>query len=533
MPSLLAIDWDQRHLHLVAVQTHRRGVRVEWAADWDMGDDLTVRTAEAIGKRLRDYLKADGITAGAALVAVGRERVILKDVRFPQVSASEEPALVRFQATKDVTDSPDSLEVDYSVRPAPSGFDRQATAVLSRKDQLSAIRTLCKNAGLKLLGVAPRPFGASAVLERCLQAGGGALPADSVVGVLTVGQRWAELCLVRGHELLLARSLPAGSVLVGEVKRSLAVFAAQNAADPRLAGPTVLYVFGNGQSPAAALAEALPCGVEPLSPLTIADGIAPTAEDQASLAGAVGLAQRWAALGKLPINLAAPKRMQAAGSPTRRRGLLYGAAAALVLIAAIGVMYWTLGKRTAQITELTRAGKKLDEQLKSLEQERADIDAVKEWDQGSIPMLDELYDLAARFPFEKGIRVNQFTVEVLGPKPQGQQPKGAKDPKEPKEQPVARVRITGINQSNQDHQIFALRDTINRDPHLKATIDGPKSIGQGREFTIRVDVMKQDAAKFQTVLVVPPAALEAAQQREAMEQKAAAPRVVPGAEEDN
>jgi len=122
---------------------------------------------------------------------------------------------------------------------------------------------------------------------------------------------------------------------------------------------------------------------------------------------------------------------------------------------------------------------------------------------------------------------------VLGTKPQSQQPKGAKDPKEPKEQPVARVRITGINQSNQDHQIFALRDTINRDPHLKATIDGPKSIGQGREFTIRVDVMKQDAAKFQTVLVVPPAALEAAQQREAMEKAAGAPPPIPGAEEDN
>ena len=84
--------------------------------------------------------------------------------------------------------------------------------------------------------------------------------------------------------------------------------AAQNAADPRLAGPSVLYVFGNGQSPAAALAEALPCGVEPLSPLTIADGIAPTGEHQASLAGAVGLAQRWAALGRLPVNLATPKK---------------------------------------------------------------------------------------------------------------------------------------------------------------------------------------------------------------------------------
>ena len=93
-----------------------------------------------------------------------------------------------------------------------------------------------------------RPY----ALERTLQAGGGSFAGNAVQGVLTVGQRWAELCLFRGHELLLARSLPTGSVLVGEVKRSLAVFAAQNAADPALAGPATLYVFGNGQAPTAA-----------------------------------------------------------------------------------------------------------------------------------------------------------------------------------------------------------------------------------------------------------------------------------------
>ena len=524
MASVLAIDWDQRQLHLVAVRTHRRTVKVEWAADWDMGDDLGPRTAEAIGKRLRDYLKAEGIAAANALVAVGRERVILKEVRFPPVSASEEAALVRFQATKDVTDSPDALEIDYSLRPTPGSTDRQAIAVLSRKDQLNGVRTLCKAAGLKLLGAAPRPFGASAVLERCLLAGGGALPTDSVVGVLTVGKRWAELCLLRGHELLLARSLPVGTVLVGEVKRSLAVFAAQNAADPRLAGPTVLYVFGNGQSPTAALAEALPCSVEALSPLTIADAIAPASEQQASLAGAVGLAQRWTSLGRLPINLAAPKK-QAASSPTRRRGLLYGLAAGVVLAVAIGIMYWTLDKQRSQIADRTRAGKKLDEQLKNLAQERADIDALKDWEQGSIPWLDELYDLAARFPFEKGIRVNALSVEVLPTKPTTSQ---GKEAKEPKEQPVARIRITGVNQTGQDSQILALRDTINRDPHLKAIIDGPKSVGQGREFTIRVDVMKQDTSKYQTVLTVPPATLEAEQKREAAEKQAAA-----AAEEDD
>ncbi len=253
MASLLTIDWDQQQLHLLAVRTQRKGMQAEWAADWDMGEDLTARSGEAIGKRLREFLKAERIAAPTVIVAVGREKVILKEIRYPAVSASEEQAIVRFQATKDVTDPPDSLEVDHVQRPGGGAGERQALAVLCRKDVLNAVRGLCRGAGVKLLGVAPRPFGAPYALQRTLEAGGGSFAGTTVQGVLTVGKRWAELCLFRGHELLLARSLPTGPVLVGEVKRSLAVFAAQNAADPQLAGPSTLYVFGNGEAPIAAL----------------------------------------------------------------------------------------------------------------------------------------------------------------------------------------------------------------------------------------------------------------------------------------
>src|SRR5437016_2458622 len=109
-------------------------MQVEWAADWDMGEDLNPRSAEAIGKKLHGFLKAEGINAAAVLVSIGREKVLLKDVRFPAVSAAEEPAVVRFQATKDVTEPPDLLEVDHAVRPqlGPAG-ERQALAVLTRK----------------------------------------------------------------------------------------------------------------------------------------------------------------------------------------------------------------------------------------------------------------------------------------------------------------------------------------------------------------------------------------------------------------
>jgi hypothetical protein len=524
---LLAIDWDQRQLHLAAVRTQRKGMQVEWAADWDMGEELNPRSAEAVGKRLREFLKAEQVTAGAVIVSIGREKVILKEVRFPPVSAGDEAALVRFQATKDVTDPPDTLEVDYVHRPVTPGIaERHTLAVLMRKDLLASVRAICRGAGLKLLGVAPRPFGAPYALERTLNASGGAFAADAVLGVLTVGERWAELCLFRGHELLLARSLPAGPVLVGEVKRSLAVFAAQNAADDRLAGPKALYVFGNGNAPTPALAEALPCPVEVVSPLIISDAVAPREEHQAQLAGAVGLAQRWAVAGSLPVNLAAPKKSQTSASPTRRRWALYGTAAGVLLVCAIAGMTYTLNTKSQQKQQLIRRQSDLEGYLRAYAQDRTDIDAFKEWEQGNVPWLDELYDLTARFPFEKGFRINHMVLETAAPAK-----KTAKDAKDNKELPIAgKVRIVGVNPPELDIQVQHLRDAIARDGHLKATIENIKKGGAVHEFTIRVELAKQPASSYATVLAVPPEARREAAYRAALAKKKAAD---PGDQEDD
>jgi hypothetical protein len=496
---LLAIDWDQQQLHLVHVRTLRKGMQVEWAADWNMGEDLNARSAETIGKRLRDYLKTQQVTAGAAIVAVGREKVILKEIRYPVVSAGEEQALVRFQATKDVTEPPDTLEIDHVQRPAHAGHDRHALAVLTRKDVLAAVRTLCKGAGLKVLGVAPRPFGAAYAVERTLQAGGASLSPTRLQGALTVGQRWAELCLFRGHELMLARSLPAGTLLTSEVKRSLAVFAAQHAGDPEMAAPASLYVFGNADT-VAALAEALPCRVEGASPLTTGDAVAPEDEHQGPLAGAVGLAQRWAIARSLPVNLAVARKTHAPISATRRRGVFYGVVAGLILVSAIAGMYATLANRRSKIDSLNREKFSLEEDTRLLAQDRADIDGLKDWEQTNVPWLDELYDLTARFPYEKGFRINHLSVESV----QLKKPTKAGAKETVKDPIVAKVRITGVSPSKEkDALVQVLREAIGQDPHLKATIEKFPG-GATHEFTVRIDVTKQPNSKYNTFLMLPP-----------------------------
>ena len=59
-------------------------------------------------------LKKAGISAAPVLASIGRERVILKEIRHPPVPTKEEPALVRFQTAKELSESPDDVIIDYT-----------------------------------------------------------------------------------------------------------------------------------------------------------------------------------------------------------------------------------------------------------------------------------------------------------------------------------------------------------------------------------------------------------------------------------
>jgi len=165
LARLLALDWDERQLYLVSASTGRGGMRVERAVVWQEEQDLTVANAEEAGRRLRDRLKTSGIAPAPVLVCVGRDRVVLKEIQYPPVPESEEAGLVRFQATKELSEAPEDVVIDYTILEG-SGFDsrRVAMAVIVRRELPDAYQALCRAAGLKLLAITPRPFGVAAVI---------------------------------------------------------------------------------------------------------------------------------------------------------------------------------------------------------------------------------------------------------------------------------------------------------------------------------------------------------------------------------
>ena len=172
MSRFLAIDAEHGAIHVVAGTARGGQIRVEKAVTVPVREALTLANAAELGRELRDALKTAGILPGPVIATVGRDRVIVKDFKIPKVSAAEEPAVVRFQASKDMTEAPDSIVLDYFPldREEPDGQIRAVT-VSVRKDVLNAYKSLCQAAGLKLVGLTPRPFGALAALDRAIAAG--------------------------------------------------------------------------------------------------------------------------------------------------------------------------------------------------------------------------------------------------------------------------------------------------------------------------------------------------------------------------
>ncbi len=491
MASWIVLDWVNDQFNVLCAQSSRRGVQVTRTLTWTHPEPFTPGTAESLGKALREFLKSAKISAAPVIVGLGRDRIFLKELRFPPIEAHEEPNLVRFQTAKEIAEPADSYAIDY-VAMSGNDFERRVMAAACRRDIMQSLHTLCQAAGLKLHAVTPRLFGLGYALARSIGPEQKPPGPNQLSAVLAVGQRWAELCFFRGDRLLLAQSLANGPLLPGELKRNLAVFQAQHAVDINVTGPDQLYLFSDDANLAESLGATLAMPVQMLNPLKPESDLGIALPSQ--FAGGVGLAQLWSQSAEKPINLALPRKAQAPASASKQRLVLVGAVFAAVLLLAIGGLSWVLLQERSKNQQLAREKADHEEFLKNVLQERADIEAYNEWENNTVPWLDEIYDLSARFPFDSGFRINKLSAQPIAVK------RGAK------ETAIARVNIEGIVPSDKlgpDGLLTNLLNASTGDPHVKLSLEKTKSGDNVTEFSLKLDIAKQELKKYQTRLSVP------------------------------
>lgn len=496
MARYLGLDWDQNQLHLVAVTAGRGGVRIERAAALEQELTLKPAQAEEAGHRLRDLLKEAKIAAAPVIACMGRERFVLKELRYPKVSAAEEATLVRFQASKELSEPADTVVIDYTPVGEPSGNGEQRTfAVAARKELLACYHALCRAAGLKLSSLVPRAFGTPASLKRagCPYA---------VAAVLTVTKGWAEFCVVRGDTLLFARSLAVGNGLVGEVRRNLAVYAGQPHINLTRDALQALYVAADGSHAQLReqLQELLAIPVLPLDPLpSSAHGEVPP-ERRAGFTGLVGILETLSRHA-LPVDFVHPKEPKPPENPQKKRNLIRIAVAAVLLVATLVVVNVILADRSAYVEDLRQEHAQLEARRKSKKGDALQIEALTKWTDKGVAFLDEFFDLTAYMESRPGFRVEVLTLE---PKTVGAVA-AAPGKKKTEDRYSALLVVKGEVLKKDNHVVDALKEALRRDGHRNVSlVFNAGTTPDVQVFILRADLAHRLPATYTARLVPPP-----------------------------
>jgi Tfp pilus assembly PilM family ATPase len=485
MARFLAIDWDQNQLHLAEAIISGSAVKIQRAVvSQEEHSPFSTPDPEALGKLLRERLKTAGIVPAPVLACVGRDRVIQKDLRFPTVPAHEEPALVRFQALKELSEAPEDVVIDFTTagNGGEPGETRALTLIL-RRDVLETYQKVCAAAGVKLVALTPRPIGLSSCLRRVI--GTTALtpapePADGAVAVVTVAEKWAEFCVIRGSALLFARSLSAGPNLATDVRRNLAVYAGQNAANPVRA----IYLAGSGIAPVREkLTDAVEVPIYSFDPFAGAERPELPINHRGSFAGAIGLCYARAEKGGIPINFAQPRQPRPPENPQKRRML----AAVLLAVVLIGGGFFFARQLTAraevQVVMEQASTVEATAEATQLKDELARLKAMEDWD--TVVWLDELYNLAADIPNVDELRITQITAQ-----PEAQAAKTAKIY-------AAMIVLKGYVTKSNDHRAMnQFLTALAMDGHYSAE----PAKWTGSNFTMNIHVKKRAPEEYKTLI---------------------------------
>lgn len=413
MARFLALDWDQNQLHLIAATVKGNAVQVQKALVWQETRIPNPAEAEALGQVLRDRMRSAGISPAPVLACLGRDRVIVKEVRFPPVPAHEEPAVVRFQAVKELTDSPEDAVIDYITLGVHTGGDTKAAALVIRREQLQTYQTLCQAAGLKLAALTPRTVGIAACLRKVM---GTTVvtpapePANATIAVVVVHERTAEMCVLKGSNFLLTRSLPAGPNLASDVRRTLSVHAGQSPQFPVAA----VYVAGREATELRQrLTELSEIPVHTFDPFAGSSAADLPQGNRGTFAGAMGMLFAQGE-GQLPINFVAPRQPRAPETGNFRFFIRVAAACFLGFVAIMLLGMVVQASYERENADLKERLAKKEQELKNTKVNAIRLKAIDDWD--NVVVLDEYYDVTKKIDL-KVMKVTAFKMEPVARKP--------------------------------------------------------------------------------------------------------------------
>ncbi len=400
MPKLLALEWDQRHLGAVEADVGRNGPRIGRALRWQWPSQLDpLDSPEEAGLLLQQQLQQHGFRAREALVALGRNEVVVRRLQLPAVPDEELPAVVRLQAEMKVSTAIDSLLLDFLPLPAQGEENqREVLLVEAPREKVEAIQAVLSQAGLEVAQVSITPVALAELLLRTL-ARQGTEPKQAELLIWPAQGRF-EISVVQERHLIFSHCVPtahepAEEDILAEIQRTLG---AVLRSDPQLAIAQARLVAGPGEHEAlrALVPQRLGYELQELDPLQAVRWrvSAEQTGSHATWAGAVGML--WAAGEMLspPLDLLHPRREPAPRNTRRQRLLAAGAAAALLLGGVYGWVQYQAGGLEQQIQLAQQDINQLEQNLKQSQHVPRHAQAVGQWTGTRVDWLGQLHHLA-------------------------------------------------------------------------------------------------------------------------------------------
>ena len=414
MQRLIAIDCDSREVAFVAATAAGDRITLESGGVLPLkpADGDAPLTPEQIGKQLQSLVGKVKKAGAKVLVSVDRNAIELFTITVPPAAEAELPEMVLNQLS---VDSPNIVEesiVDFVVNPGPADDARRISAAALSKKEFARLTAICSTAGLTPTRMLSRAYETAAMFLKMQPNTTG----DSLLVNVIADE--VDLIVVDRTRPLFFRTVKLPGILgdeatdqrlLDEIRRTLLVVP-QN---PEV-GQVIesVFVFGNGLHQRRIVEQMANDTVktqtfDPYAGFTF--GSQWNEPSSSRLIPLLGMLVSEANGGKHAVDFANPRR---APIPPNRTRQFVMVAVAILAFGGSGLYYlWeTFSKLDAEIAKLKNDSAKLKTQIKKSGEKKNVTDAIEDWNASSIIWLDELRDLASKFPSGQDLVIQRLTM---------------------------------------------------------------------------------------------------------------------------
>lgn len=224
---VIGVDIGSAHIKAVQVEAHRDSFRVTRAAQQrtppNTVRDGIVTDREAVAGAIRQMIKAAGIVATGAVIAVSGPTVSVRQIRVPKMTELALQKSARFEAAKYISANVEESYLAFDILGAVQEDDNQMEVMLvaAPREMLDSRMDALERAGLEAIAVDLEAFALQRSIVDCNRR---MFEDGQLRALVDIGAAHTEVSLLAGASFALTRSIPiAGDTFTDALKNQLRV----------------------------------------------------------------------------------------------------------------------------------------------------------------------------------------------------------------------------------------------------------------------------------------------------------------------